>query len=507
MDSWALISVSDKRGLVDLARWLVDQGLQLLATQSTATALSESGFTVHTVESLTGFGEILDGRVKTLHPKVYAGLLADESLAHHRAQREALEAPRIDVVVVNLYPYETALEQNAPLADRIESIDIGGVALIRAAAKNFARVIPVVDPEQYAEFMQKPLHEWTLNERRLWAQAALYHTAWYDAMIASTLGPLPEGWWPRRWAIGGTRQESLRYGENPHQPAAFYRWPGPGGVAHGTLLQGKALSYNNWADLDTAWRLAASLEEEPAAVVVKHQTPCAVAVADTVNEAYRKAHDADPVSIFGGIVAVNRPVDTSLAEALTDLFLEVVVAPDFTPEALATLGRKKNLRVFQVPAGAHPMDWEVRSVTGGLLVQARDDHYSAWDRWTRVAGPDWAGRVSPADLRLAWASVAMVKSNAIVVVNHGVTVGIGGGQTNRVDAARQALERAGANAQGAVLASDGFFPFGDVLELCQAYGIAVVIEPGGSVRDQESVEKAEQYGITLLFTGERHFRH
>jgi phosphoribosylaminoimidazolecarboxamide formyltransferase/IMP cyclohydrolase len=456
-----------------------------------------------TVETLTGFGEVLSGRVKTLHPLIYSGILASDS-AEHQAQRQALGAPDIRVVVVNLYPFEARWQAGASLDDLIEEIDIGGVSLIRAAAKNFRRVTVLTSPTQYPEYLARPEEENSEPYRQALAVHALYHVAYYDAVIARALDG-DRGTWPEFWVMPGVKGPALRYGENPHQPAALYWDPAHTGFAEATLLQGKTLSFNNYADADTAVRLAYDFDE-PTAVVVKHQTPAAVSVQPTILDAYRQAYAADPVSIFGGVVAVNRPIDGALAQELVSLFLEVVIAPEVTADARPILAQKKNLRVLVIPPPP-VSNWDVKGIWGGFLVQPADFFATPMGEWKQVAGPDVRTRASTRDLDLAWKTVARVKSNAIVVVKDGVTVGIGGGQTNRIDAARHALERAGDKARGGVLASDGFFPFDDVMRLAQECGVAVVIQPGGSVRDQDSIAVAEQAGVSLLLTGERHFRH
>ncbi|MBX5467768.1 MAG: bifunctional phosphoribosylaminoimidazolecarboxamide formyltransferase/IMP cyclohydrolase [Firmicutes bacterium] len=500
---WALFSVHDKAGIVEVARWARSAGLNLAASGGTARHLEAAGLAVEPLERWTGFSELLGGRVKTLHPRIYAGLLSRED-ERDRADRLQVEAPRIALVVVNLYPFEARWETGADLDQLVEEIDIGGVSLIRAAAKNWRNVLVATDPAQYPALMARPLDAWSDAERLAWATSAFYHMAYYDAVIARALSRWsPVAPYPRYWAMPGGRGQPLRYGENPHQSAVLYTVPGEAGVATAELVQGKPLSYNNLADAEVAWRLVTELPLV-SAVAVKHQTPCAAAVASTPAEAFQRARDADPVSIFGGIVAFNAPVDEAAARRLVDLFLEVVVGPQFQPEALRVLEQKPNLRVLQATAGA-PAE-EVRRISGGLLVQAADRFDVDPARFRRVAGPE-VPQAMALDIALAWKAAAFVKSNAVVVVRDGVTRGIGGGQTNRIDAARQALERAGSYAQGAVLASDGFFPFGDVIEAARAAGIAVVVQPGGSVRDQESIDAAQAAGITLLFTDERHFRH
>lgn len=511
---WAIVSVWDKTGLEDLGRWLAAQGIGMLASGGTYRALREVGLEATAIESLTGFESLLGGRVKTLHPRIHAGILARPEEA---AEREAVGAPEVVLVAVNLYPFEQAWRQAAvPEAVPVEEIDIGGVALIRAAAKNFAHVAVVTDPAQYREITRQPLDALSLAERRTLAARAFQHTAYYDWVIAQAFRGGIDGWWeadsadqaPPLWLVGGRRGLALRYGENPHQRAAFYPFPRAGGFAAAELLQGKALSYNNLLDAEVAWTLAAALAE-PCAVAVKHQTPCGAAVAQDVVTAFAKARAADPVSIFGGIVAVNRPLSEALARQLTDLFLEVVLAPAVDPAARPVLARKPNLRVLTLPPEeAGVPRFEVRRILGGLLVQDKDRFQVPAEAFRRVAGPPLAGDAGVArDIELAWRVVAAVRSNAIVVVREGQTVGIGGGQTNRIDAARWALDRAGEAARGAVLASDAFFPFADVMELAKERGVRVVVQPGGSIRDRESIAVAEQAGITLLFTGERHFRH
>ncbi|MDA8195266.1 MAG: bifunctional phosphoribosylaminoimidazolecarboxamide formyltransferase/IMP cyclohydrolase [Thermaerobacter sp.] len=505
MEHWALLSVSDKTGLEQLAEWLLEQGIGLLASGGTYRYLREKGMAARPLEDLTGFSEMLGGRVKTLHPRIYGGLLSRETPEDQR-DRHVMDAPLIDLVVVNLYPFAARLNTGAGEADLVEEIDIGGVSLIRAAAKNFERMTVLVDPGQYAAFMERPLAEHTRMDRLAWARIGFLHVAHYDALIAGAMSEWSGG--PALtdpFVLAGAAWGELRYGENPHQPAAFYARPGGRGFAGAVLHQGKRLSYNNYADADTAWGLVKSFGD-PAAVAVKHQNPCGVGLAEELADAYQKAHDADPVSIYGGIVALNQEVDAATATLLTATFLEVVVAPGYTAEALAVFSRKKNLRVLTMPKeSGQPLD--IRAVDGGFLAQVRDRQGVELEAFRHVGGPaaDWSAWRRDADL--AWRTVAAVKSNAIVVARNGATAGIGGGQTNRIDAAKQALERAGERTRGAVLASDAYFPFGDVMDEAQRWGIGLVLQPGGSVRDQESIDRANQYGIALYFSGERHFRH
>lgn len=504
MEQWAILSVSDKTGLKELATWFQDQGIGLLASGGTYRHLVDQGLAARSLEDLTGFAQILGGRVKTLHPRIYAGILSRET-PEDLKDRQQIEAPKVVVVVVNLYPFRQRLESGASQAELIEEIDIGGVSLIRGAAKNFSEVAVLVDPRQYRDFMKTPLADLTVSDRMTWAREAFRHVAAYDTMIANAFDSWQPGDLAEEFVWTGTKTGTLRYGENPHQKAGFYTMPGQAGFSGAQLYQGKLLSYNNYADSDTAWGLVRTFER-PTAVAVKHQTPCGVGISDHIEEAFRKAREADPISIFGGIVAFNRTVNGKTASLLGDLFLEVVLAPEFSPEALDLLSRKKNLRLLKMPdASWHPYD--IKTVDGGFLVQERDYRVIPFDEFKHVGGPraDWHAKHD--DAEVAWNTVGWVKSNAIVVANDAMTVGIGGGQTNRVDAARQALERAGKRARGSVLASDAFFPFGDVMELAQQYGVAMVIQPGGSIKDQDSIDVANSAGISLYFTGERHFRH
>lgn len=497
----ALISTYDKTGLDRLGPWLVAQGVEVWATGGTAETLRRLGVPVRDTSAVTGFVDLLEGRVKTLHPALYAALLARPTPDDARALAAAGIDP-IDLVVVNLYPFRATWLAGRAEPELVEQIDIGGVSLLRAGAKNFERVTVLSDPRQYDEAMARGTAGWDRAWRKALAAAAFRLVAAYDADIAAALAPADEGW-PERLVLTGDRFGDLRYGENPHQAAAFYRRPGGYGLADARLLQGKPLSYNNLADADTAWRLAFEFEE-PACVAVKHQTPCGVARGRDAVEAYRRAREADPVSIFGGIVAFNRPVDAPVAEELTQIFLEVVIAPAVTEAARAVLAKKPNLRVLELgtPRG---VEWDVRSLSGGWLVQEADRPTVSPEAWRRVAGPevDAAGR---GDLAFAWTVVRYVKSNAVCLARDGQTVGIGSGQTNRIDAVRQALERAGTRARGAVLASDAFF-FPDTVEALAAAGVRAAVSPGGSVRDREVLAAAEAAGLSLWFTGERHFRH
>ncbi len=513
MSKRALISVSDKTGLVDLARGLVELGWELLSTGGTARTLTTAGLPVTEVATVTGFPEILDGRVKTLHPKIHGGILARPT-PEHLAQLQEQGIQPIDLVVVNLYPFrETIARPGVTPAEAIENIDIGGPAMVRAAAKNHERVGIVVDPASYDEVLAELREKGSLSPetRRRLAAAAFAHTAAYDAAIAAYFQRLmgSEEPFPASFVLSGEKVQDLRYGENPHQGAAFYRLPAPppGTLAGARQLQGKELSYNNLMDLDAAWNLACDFKE-PVVAIIKHTNPCGVARASTPAAAYRLAYAADPVSAFGGIVACNRPVDGEMAGAMAEVFLEAVIAPSFTPEAMAILKSKPHLRLLAAGerAGYRTREYQVRPVSGGFLVQEPDYHVLEPES-LKVVTTRKPEAKEMADLLFAWQVVKHVKSNAIVLARDGVTLGIGAGQMNRVGAARIALEQAGVRAKGAVLASDAFFPFGDTVELAGRAGITALIQPGGSVRDEESIRAADAAGIAMVFTGIRHFRH
>lgn len=506
MDAWALFSVSDKKGILELARWFNAQGIGILASGGTYRHLVEHSIAATALEDLTGFDQVLDGRVKTLHPVIYAGLLSRRT-PKDQEDVTKLGSKNIVAVVVNLYPFrqraEQAAEASLPTSTLVEDIDVGGVSLIRAAAKNYAHVMVLVDPEQYSEVMETQWVEHTEADRLRWAAHAFQHVAAYDAAIALTFSP--ELSLDPDWVVSGIRRDALRYGENPHQNGAFYPVKLTAGFAGARQWQGKALSYNNLADADAAWGLVGRLKESGVAVI-KHQNPAAVAIADTALEALLKAQAADPVSIFGGIVAFNGKVSEDAARVLREIFLEVVLAPSYEVKALEILKSKKNLRVLEMPKTSWK-PWEVRAIDGGFIVQTSDRLIRAASDFEQVAGPQVDIKAYQTDVELAWATVSWAKSNAIVLVKNGVTRGIGSGQTNRVDAASQAIQRAQDHAQGAVMASDAFFPFGDVMDLAVKAGIALVVQPGGSQRDHESIDRANHGKIPLFFTHERHFRH
>jgi phosphoribosylaminoimidazolecarboxamide formyltransferase / IMP cyclohydrolase len=532
----ALVSVSDKAHLDRLARMLVDGGVEVLSTGGTYRALSELGVAVTQVSEYTGAPEILDGRVKTLHPRIHGGILAAPTPAHD-AERERHDIPAIDLVVVNLYPFRAVIrEPGCDLARAVENIDIGGPTMVRAAAKNAVRVTVIVDPADYARVaaaMAEHGGAVPLALRRELAQKAFAHTAAYDAAIAAYLasegataeggapeGGAPEGGAPEGGApvlvVAGERHGVLRYGENPHQAAGFYAVAGPPGEApglpHARAHQGKALSYNNLLDTDAALALVRELAPlGPAAVVVKHASPCGAAVGragEPLADVYLRARAADAESAFGGIVALGHEVDAATAERLGETFLEVILAPGYTFAAREILATKKNLRVLELPGMLAPGSpaWRVRSVAGGLLAQ-QDDVMHVGAEQAKVVTRRAPTAAELVDLELAWRVAKHVRSNAIVIAKAGATLGIGGGQTSRVEASRQAVARAGAAARGAALASDGFFPFRDGVDAAAAAGVRAVIQPGGSLRDPEVVAAADEHGLAMLLTGERHFRH
>jgi phosphoribosylaminoimidazolecarboxamide formyltransferase/IMP cyclohydrolase len=501
----ALLSVYDKTGVVDLAGGLVDAGWELLSSRSTAAALTEAGLPVTDVAEVTGMPPILGHRVVTLHPKVHGGLLADRDDPEHLADMERYGIEAIDLVVSNLYPFSSD--------PSIELIDIGGPAMVRAAAKNHAHVGVVVDPDDYAPVLDEIRANGVLSSvtRRELARKAFAATAAYDAAIVAWLdgqGPVTadEVGLPPTMSLTLRRRQVLRYGENPHQVGARYATVGEEGWWESAVLHGgKEMSYLNVYDTEAAWRLVHSLGDQPAAVVIKHANPCGVALASDITTAYERAHACDPVSAYGGIVAVNRPVTDAMAEALTPVFTEVLVAPGFEGGSLARLQAKKNLRIIEASAPG-PLGPSLRAIDGGYLVQTPDD--------VRVDRADWqvVTKAHPteaqwADLELAWRVVARVTSNAIVLVKDGQAFGIGCGQQNRRDAGALAGQKADGRAQGGAYASDAFFPFADGLDGAIEAGAATVIQPGGSIRDGEVIDAADAAGLAMVFTGERHFRH
>ncbi|NLF00146.1 MAG: bifunctional phosphoribosylaminoimidazolecarboxamide formyltransferase/IMP cyclohydrolase [Anaerolineales bacterium] len=499
-----LISVYDKSGLETFARALTERSVELIASGGTARALREAGMGVREVSDLTASPEILGGRVKTLHPAIHGGILSRRTLAD-QAQLEDLGWGEIDLVAVNLYPFEqTASDPSATLEQVVEQIDIGGVALLRAAAKNFAHVAVVCDPDDYGTILDelRAHGDVRLETRRALAVKAFAHTASYDAAIQRYLAGPHRPAFPDRMVLGLAKFGELRYGENPHQQAALYLQSGVTGPLGGELLQGKALSYNNLLDLDAAGRTAAAFER-PTIVIVKHLSPCGVASADALADAFALALACDPVSAYGGVIAANRPFDAATARALGDLFVEAIAAPGFSEEARQVLASRSNCRLVAL-SEAIPDSLEYRSVRGGLLVQERDMGDAA--EW-QVVSQRAPSEAEMAALRFAWRAVAHVKSNAILLAQGEAAVGIGGGLPSRVDAVRLAATKAGDRAVGAVMASDAFFPFADGVEAAAEAGVTAVVEPGGSVRDDQVIAAADRLGLALCFTGVRHFRH
>ncbi len=510
----ALISVYDKSGVVEFGRKLTDAGFDLVSTGGTYNTLAnEGGLPVQQVSEVTGSPEILDGRVKTLHPVIYGGLLARRDSADHMNQLQEHGIGAIDLVAVNLYPFvSTISEPGVALEDALENIDIGGPAMLRAAAKNFASVAVVVDPADYDWVAGKIASgELTVAERRSLAAKAFSHVAVYDAAVSGYLSEAaPEPDLPANYPLGLTKLAGLRYGENPHQPGALYTVSGgsSGGIATAQQLHGRELSFNNLMDADAAWRTVRDFPG-PSAVVIKHANPCGLASDDDLREAYLKAYEGDTVSAFGGIVGFNRPVTAASAEAMGPVFYEVVVAPDYEPEALTILQRKRNLRVLAVgqqsAATGTPM-FDVRPITGGMLVQAQDsieEDPAGWKTVTeRAPTPD-----ELEDLAFAWKAAKHVKSNAIVFAKGKTLVGMGAGQPNRVVSVHLAQRSAGERATGSVLASDAFFPFPDNIELAAEAGVTAIVQPGGSIRDEEVIAAANEHNLAMVFTGVRHFRH
>ncbi|GAB2752111.1 bifunctional phosphoribosylaminoimidazolecarboxamide formyltransferase/IMP cyclohydrolase [Amycolatopsis magusensis] len=508
----ALIGVSDKSGLLELATGLHAAGVEIVSTGGTAKAIADAGVPVTPVEQVTGFPESLDGRVKTLHPRVHAGLLADRDRPEHVAQLAQLDIAPFDLLVVNLYPFRQTVASGASPEDCVENIDIGGPAMVRAAAKNHGSVAVVVDPARYDWVLERVREGgFAQEDRKRLAAAAFAHTAAYDtavaAWFANSYAPADDSGFPDFTGATWERADVLRYGENPHQRAALYRsWSD--GLAHAEQLHGKAMSYNNYVDADAARRAAYDFDE-PAVAIIKHANPCGIAVGVDVAEAHRKAHACDPVSAYGGVIATNRPVTLAAAEQIADIFTEVLVAPAFDEDALEVLTRKKNIRLLRLPELSSPDAVEFRPISGGVLVQTVDRIDAAGDRpadWTLATG-EAVDEATLADLEFAWRAVRAVKSNAILLAHDRATVGAGMGQVNRVDSARLAVARAGDRAKGSVAASDAFFPFPDGLEVLIEAGVRAVVQPGGSVRDAEVLAAAEAAGITVYFTGTRHFAH
>lgn len=505
----ALISVSDKTELIDFAAALSKAGVALVSTGSTCQSIRDAGYAVQEVSEVTGFPESLDGRVKTLHPAIHGGILADLRYDSHVDQLAELGIEAFDLIVVNLYPFAATVASGAPAATVIENIDIGGPAMVRASAKNHNNVAIVVDPADYGQIVEAlAAGGTTLEQRRVLAGKAFAHTAGYDSAVSTWMQaeyPHDESGFAPALRIAADKLDTLRYGENSHQTAALYGSASGSGIAQAAQLHGKEMSYNNYVDADAALR-AAFDHVGPAVAIIKHANPCGIATADDIATAHARAHACDPVSAFGGVIAANRVITLAAAESIVDVFTEVIVAPGFEPAALELLTTKKNLRLLELPADYRPESREVRQLSGGFLVQQADRHFASAGDWTLVTG-DAADAETLADLEFAWRACRAVKSNAILLAHNGASVGVGMGQVNRVDSCHLAVSRAGDRAAGSVAASDAFFPFADGLQVLLDAGVKAVVQPGGSVRDEEVIAAATAAGITMYFTGERHFFH
>ncbi|MDT2760193.1 bifunctional phosphoribosylaminoimidazolecarboxamide formyltransferase/IMP cyclohydrolase [Enterococcus xiangfangensis] len=507
----ALISVSDKTGVVEFAKELVQAGIEIISTGGTRKALTEAEIPTLSIDEVTGFPEMMDGRVKTLHPKIHGGLLARRDLTSHLTAMKEQDIQPIDFVCVNLYPFKETIEKPAVTeAEAIENIDIGGPSMLRSAAKNFAFVTVVVDPKDYALVLAeiKSGQGTSLATRKQLAAKVFRHTAAYDALIADYLTKQTADSEPEKLTATYDLKQTLRYGENSHQTAAFYQnaLPVPYSIASAQQLHGKALSYNNIKDADAALRIIREFAE-PTVVALKHMNPCGIGSAPTISEAYQFAYEADPTSIFGGILVANREIDLATAEELHKLFLEIVIAPSFSKEAFEVLASKKNLRLLTLDFSEQTSNQpEVVAVLGGLLVQDQDIIEEIPTEW-EVATDRQPTESELKALAFAWKAVKHVKSNAIVVANEHQTVGVGAGQMNRVGSVKLALEAAKGRMDGAVLASDAYFPMDDSVEYAAQHGIKAIIQPGGSIRDNDSIAMANKYGVAMVFTGVRHFRH
>jgi phosphoribosylaminoimidazolecarboxamide formyltransferase/IMP cyclohydrolase len=496
----ALVSVSDKTGLIDLARALAAAGVEIVSTGGSAKAIADAGIPVVQVGEVTGYPESLDGRVRTLHPAIHSGLLADLRLEKHEQELAAQGIQPFELVVSNLYPFVETIAAGVTGDAAVEQIDIGGPAMVRASAKNHANVAVVTSPASYPVILKAlQLGGTTLVQRRRLATEAFQHTAAYDRAVAD-------------WFAGGETFDlhgglaaTLRYGENSHQQAALYTRQGGHGIAQAVQLGGKEMSYNNYVDADAALRAAYDFDST-AVAIIKHANPCGIAVGDTIEEAHQRAHACDPVSAYGGVIAANRIVTLAAAESIKPIFTEVIIAPGYEPAALELLQTKKDLRILQLPADFARETTEFKQLSGGVLVQDVDAHFARFDEWTLVTGEpaDDATRV---DLEFAWRACRAVKSNAILLANDGASVGVGMGQVNRVDSCHLAVSRAGERAAGSVAASDAFFPFPDGAEILIAAGVRAIVQPGGSIRDQLVIDACAAAGVTMYLTGERHFFH
>ena len=504
----ALISVSDKTGLIELATALTAAGVQLVSTGSTAKQIASAGMAVKEVSEVTGFPESLDGRVKTLHPNIHGGILADLRLEKHNQELKELNIEAFELVVVNLYPFVETVASGATGDAAIEQIDIGGPAMVRAAAKNHANVAIVVNPGNYPQLIDSLYSGGTsLKLRQTLAQQAFAHTASYDTAVASFLArEFGNETKPDSITITLTKDQDLRYGENSHQQAALYLSSDSSGVAAAIQHSGKQMSYNNFVDADAALRAAYDFQA-PAVAIIKHANPCGIAIGDDVAAAYQAAHETDPVSAFGGVIATNTEVTEAMALAMAEVFTEVIIAPSFSPAALETLSKKKNLRILSLAKPYARPAMDLRQVSGGMLVQDSDGFESfSSENWQLVAGKN-VDASQLRDLEFAWVACRSVKSNAILLAKNLAAVGIGMGQVNRVDSCRLAITRAGDRVVGSVAASDAFFPFADGLEVLMDAGVSAVVQPGGSVRDEEVIAAANRAGVSMYFTGERHFFH
>lgn len=510
MKKRALISVSDKTGVVELAKKLESFGYEIISTGGTYKVLEDAGVKVITIDKITGFPECLDGRVKTLHPSVHAGLLAMRNNKEHMEQLKNLDINTIDIVVVNLYPFKsTIMREGIKLQEAIENIDIGGPTMLRSAAKNYQDVIVMVDNADYDKVLAElEQGEVSLDTRFYLMYKVFQHTAVYDSLISTYMRQKLGIKFPQQIAFAYDKAQELRYGENPHQNAVYYKecLPVDGALSEAVQLHGKELSYNNINDTNGALDLLREFDE-PTVVAVKHANPCGVGTAETISKAYKLAHDADPVSIFGGILAINRVVDKATAEEISKIFIEVVVAPDFDDSALEILTKKQNIRLLKLSSINKPLNescFEMKKVVGGLLVQ--DFNKDLYDDFT-VVSKRKPTQQELNDLRFAMKVVKHTKSNAIVLASNNSTIGIGAGQTNRIWATKQAIEHGGNRTDGSVLASDAFFPFDDCVEEAGKAGITAIAHPGGSKQDELSIKKADEYGIAMIFTGKRHFKH
>ena len=503
----ALLSVYDKDRLLELGQALSTAGVEILSTGSTAKTLADAGIAVTEVSSYTGFPEIMGGRVKTLHPRVHSGILADQNNPEHLQAIKDLDIEPFDLVVINLYPFLKTIMSGAKFEDCIEQIDIGGPSMLRGAAKNHGSVAVLCHEHQYdAAIAAIKAGGFTAEERKELALEVFRTTAEYDLTIASWLGTTISQEMPDWLGLIWKRENTLRYGENPHQQAAIYKG-GPAGIVSAVQSHGKEMSFNNYTDADAAWRAALD-HSEPCVAIIKHANPCGIAIGKDIADAYGKAHACDPVSAFGGVVAANRKVTLAMAEPLSQIFTEVIIAPEYEPAALDLLMKKPSIRILTNPI-THISPLEMRPVSGGILVQQTDLINAEGDaaaNWKQVTGAPVSAEVL-ADLQFAWRAVRAVKSNAILLASNGAAVGIGMGQVNRVDSAKLAVDRAADRVRGSVAASDAFFPFADGLEILTNAGVAAIVQPGGSVRDEEVIAAANKAGIAMFFTGTRHFSH